>query len=79
MKQLIFFALLLSACTNESDTRRTLESEGYTDVQVDGYSWFVCSDDDVFATKFTAKNANGKIVYGTVCCGFLTKGCTVRF
>ncbi len=71
--------LALAGCTDESNTRRTLESAGYTDIQTTGYSWFECGKDDTYHTGFTAKNPLGKPVSGTVCCGMWTKGCTIRF
>jgi hypothetical protein len=33
---------------------------------------------DNFATGFTAKNPQGRQVFGTVCCGIM-KACTIRF
>lgn len=72
-------AVALVACTDEDGTRRTLDSAGYTEIQTTGYSWFECGKDDSFHTGFRAKNPAGKVVTGTVCCGFATKGCTIRF
>lgn len=77
-KHVLTAALLLSACTDESATRRTLEASGFTDVTVGGYAWFSCSEGDNFATSFSATNSQGKRVHGAVCCG-LWKNCTVRF
>jgi hypothetical protein len=74
------FALLtLSGCTDESNTIRTLEDSGYSNIQTTGYSWFECGDGDAFHTGFTATNPVGRRVSGTVCCGWMTKGCTIRF
>lgn len=78
LRRLILFTFLLCGCTNESDSRRTLESSGYTDIEVGGYAWFSCGKGDDFATLFTAKNPAGQTVSGAVCCGLL-KSCTVRF
>lgn len=75
---LMALALPLSACTNDSATRSTLEKSGFTDVQVTGYRPFNCGENDLSSTGFTAKNVNGSTVEGVVCCGIL-KGCTVRF
>lgn len=72
-------AIALVACTDETNTIRTLDSAGYTDIHTTGYSWFECGKDDTYHTGFTAKNPAGKQVSGTVCCGMLTKGCTIRF
>lgn len=65
---------------NEEDTRRTLESAGYSDVEIRNEGgWFACGKGDFYKTPFTANNPNGKSVQGTVCCGMLTKDCTIRF
>ncbi|CAB4196704.1 hypothetical protein UFOVP1290_224 [uncultured Caudovirales phage] len=74
----ILFAFTLCGCTNESDSRRTLDNSGFTDIKLHGYAWFACDKNDLFHTEFTAKNPNGKVVSGVVCCGIL-KSCTVRF
>lgn len=69
----------LVGCTSESDARSTLHKAGYSDIKVGGYAWFECGENDRFQTKFTAKNPAGHYTNGTVCCGWLTKGCTIRF
>lgn len=66
------------ACTSEDSSKDVLERAGYRDVEVGGYGWFACSTDDKYATKFRAKNPQGQVVEGVVCCG-LWKSCTVRF
>lgn len=75
----VILAVVLAACTDEAGTRKTLRNAGFTDVEITGYSWWACGDDDTFHTGFRAKNPRGETVEGTVCCGGLTKGCTVRF
>lgn len=81
MRFLCVIAVMIASvgCTDEAATRRTLENEGYTDIQVTGYSWWERGEDDTFHTAFTAKNPRGNVVSGTVCCGAWTKGCTVRW
>lgn len=80
MKRLaIVAALLLASCTDDSATVRTLQAAGFTDIQTTGWSPWVCGRDDSFETGFRAKNPHGQVVEGAVCCGFLAKGCTVRF
>lgn len=69
--------LSLSACTAPDRSKTTLEDAAYSDVRMGGYNFFECGRDDVYATSFTAKNALGKTVRGTVCCGWF-KGCTIR-
>ena len=59
--------------------RNALYSAGYTDVALTGYAYFGCGKDDTFATGFRAKNPQGNRVEGVVCCGFVGKGCTIRF
>lgn len=70
---------LLVGCTDENNTRSTLRKSGYSDINITGYSWLACGDDDTFHTGFRAKNPSGEIVEGTVCCGLVAKGCTIRF
>lgn len=71
-------ALGLAGCTDDSGARRTLESSGYTDIQVGGWSPMACDEKDTFTNTFEATNPQGKRVHGVVCCGLL-KSCTVRF
>lgn len=71
-------ALILSACTQPDDSRRVLESAGYTNVQTGGYDLMNCSQDDTFKTRFTAVGPNGKPVSGVVCAGLFFKGSTIR-
>jgi hypothetical protein len=80
MKKVMMLAVLvvLSGCTRPDHTRALLESQGYTDVDAGGYSYFGCSEDDFFRTKFTATAPNGQPVKGVVCKGVF-KGATVRF
>lgn len=60
-------------------TREFLE-DVYPDnaiVQAGGYSWFGCGRDDLWQTKFTMKDPNGKEIHGTYCEG-IVKGGTLR-
>lgn len=76
---LCVLVLLVCSCTDETNSRRALENEGYTDIRFTGYSPFSCSDDDAYKTGFTAFNPKiNKVVSGTCCCGIL-KGCTIRY
>lgn len=79
MKTMIVMLLCLCCCTDEDNSKRTLEDSGYTNIHIGGYSAFMCGEDDTFHTAFTATNPAGKVVSGTVCCGMLLKGCTIRF
>jgi len=79
MKHLIIaLAVIALACTDESNTRRTLHSAGFTRVETTGYTPFTCGEHDAFSTGFRATNPTGQVVEGTVCCGLL-KACTIRF
>lgn len=79
MKKFLVGLVFLVGCTDEGSSYRTLQAHGFTDITFTGWSPFVCSKDDRFSTGFTARNSAGQQVSGTVCCGLLTKGCTVRF
>lgn len=79
MKRVLILLALVLGCTDEANTVRTLRSVGFTDIQTTGYSMFGCGDDDTFSTGFTAKNTSGDPVSGVVCCGFIGKGCTIRY
>lgn len=77
----ILIALLavtaLAGCSSSNDAKKALEGAGYTNIQTHGYSFFGCSEDDTFKTKFTATGPTGKPVEGVVCSGWL-KGGTIR-
>lgn len=67
-----------SGCTAPDKSIRILTEQGYTDIQLNGYQWFACSEDDTFSTGFTAKKIEtGATVRGVVCSDFF-KGSTVR-
>lgn len=68
---------ILAGCTAPERTERVLQEQGYTDIQIKGYSWLSCSEDDVFRTKFEAKSPVGYDIKGTVCSGWF-KGNTIR-
>ena len=70
---------LVTGCTDEGSSRKTLRNAGYSNITFTGWSPLVCGQDDMFSTGFTAKNPTGQIVSGTVCCGLVAKGCTIRF
>lgn len=74
----ISLLFLLVSCIAPDRSRAVLEKSGFKNIEITGYQWFACGQDDGFSTGFVAQNANGQYVDGTVCCG-LFKSCTVRF
>lgn len=66
----------ISSCTRPNKARLVLERDGYTDIQIQGYYPFACSEDDTFSTGFVATK-NDLPVKGSVCMG-LMKGATIR-
>lgn len=56
---------------------RALDSAGYSQIQITGFRFFGCGEDDNFRTGFAAVGPTGKPVTGVVCGGFL-KGSTIR-
>lgn len=75
-KLLLVIALFAIGCTDGAAARSALEDDGYTDIELTGYSFFGCGDDDTFHDGFRARRGD-RVVEGVVCCGWL-KDCTVR-
>jgi hypothetical protein len=69
---------LVVGCTAQDKSKKVLESQGYTEVQMTGYSMFSCDENDSYSDEFTAKSPNGVKVQGAVCSGIF-KGYTIRF
>lgn len=76
-KLMIIAAIILSGCSASDTATKALEGAGYSEVNITGYKFFGCSEDDTFHTGFIAKGVNGKQVTGVVCSGLL-KGATIR-
>ena len=76
----IFFVLcfFVTSCDGGTTSETILEEQGYTNVQITGYNYLACSEDDMYRYGFTATNSNGKNVKGVVCSAPL-KGYTIRF
>ena len=80
MVRLLCFLIVLSTCvgcTDQNHARTVLKKAGYSEIKTGGYAVFSCSEDDAYATSFTAKGPTGYPVTGAVCCGWF-KNCTVR-
>ena len=70
----------IRGCEGDVDhARKLVEDAGYTNVIVGGPDRITCDDSDTLSNIFEAKAASGAAVRGIVCCGLLTKGCTIRF
>jgi len=74
---LSLIAALSAGCTSSGDATRALQGAGYTNIELTGYRFFGCGEDDTFHTGFQAVGPTGQRVSGVVCSGVL-KGATVR-
>lgn len=75
----MFLAFVLpNGCTRPDVAMRVLSENGYTNIEITGYRFFMCGEGDQFATGFTATSPNGTFVSGCVCSGWM-KGATIRF
>lgn len=59
---------------------KALESDGMENIQLKGHEFLGCAKEDSLFTSyhFEAKK-NDRNVSGSVCCGLLFKGCTIRY
>jgi hypothetical protein len=74
----LLLAVGLSSCTNKNEAEKALKDSGYHPIEVGGYGWFDCSEDDMYATKFKAYSPDSsRVVTGCVCQGIF-KGKTIR-
>jgi hypothetical protein len=81
MKRIILLGILvatLTGCTDPKRATRVLNQQGFSDIQMTGYRFFICDKNDTFSTGFKAISPSGSDVTGAVCEGWL-KGATVRF
>jgi hypothetical protein len=74
----IFFAGPIFGVDRKGATE-VLEAQGYTQVQITGYRWFIGDKGDFYHTGFKAKSPNGTPISGAVTKGLLFKGATIRF
>lgn len=75
--------LALGGCTDPDRSSRVLDQAGYTKIQIEGYAYFGCSEDDNVRTEFSATGPSGKPAHGVVCCQWslvegAAKNCTIR-
>lgn len=64
--------------TPDKEAIEAIESQGMTHPTLGGHNMGACHDEET-SRQFTATNAQGQRVSGTVCCGQFTKGCTIRW
>jgi hypothetical protein len=70
----------LGGCVvSEGKAAEVLVGAGFKPVRFLGYQFGVCGEDDVKNIGFIATNFKGQEVRGTLCCGGLFKGCTIRY
>lgn len=74
----LVLAMLIAGCTDSNHATKVLQQAGYTNIQITGYNWMACSEDDLYHTGFAATGPTGVAVTGTVCAGLLFKGSTIR-
>lgn len=87
MRAIIVLLICLStcfSCADEEAARKTVENQGFTDVEITGFQAFECGESDSSATGFRARNPQGRLVNGVVCCKRYFaclggKGCTIRW
>lgn len=74
----VLAVVIFSSCTNSNGAKEALKDAGYHPIEVGGYGWFSCGEDDFYSTKFKAYSPDSsRIVEGSVCQGFF-KGKTIR-
>jgi hypothetical protein len=83
MRRLLLLAMAcaaLAGCYSTNDATSALQAQGFTDIRVTGHAWFAsCGKDDTFATSFTARNPQGRVVSGAVCSGLIFRNATIRW
>ena len=77
-KIIVIVCFMMLSCTRPDSAVELLTKEGYTDIEITGYSWFSCSKDDSFSTGFKARK-NGNIIEGAICEGLIFKNKTIRY
>ena len=75
---ILCLTLLFGGCTDKETATRILKQDGFTHIELTGYSFWGCSRDDTFSTGFVAQK-NGKTIEGSVCNNFFFKNATIRY
>lgn len=80
MKKIIIaiLCILIASCTNHEKAIEVLQKQGYTNIEITGYEFGACAEEDVFHTGFIATSPSGYVVSGLVCSGWIN-GSTIRF
>jgi hypothetical protein len=66
-------ALSTTGCfTDKTTATRVLQDSGYKNIELTGYQYFTCSQDDDYSTGFHATAPNGVRVTGAVCAEFFS-------
>ena len=74
---ILLTALTLSSCADAQGAQRVLEGAGYTKIEITGYQFFGCGNEEVH-TGFKAEGPTGHPVTGVVCAGLIGKNSTIR-
>lgn len=74
----LFIALTTWGCPQGEHARHILEAEGYQEIKVKGGGHGWSCGNDGSATGFEATPVGGRRVAGVVCCGLVSKACTIR-
>lgn len=74
----VFFVVAMTGCTDADGARSVLLDQGYSNIEITGYEFFGCGEDDTYQTGFEATAPSGRRVVGIVCKGLLFKGSTIR-
>jgi hypothetical protein len=77
-KYIIMTLVLLSGCTDADKAYQVLSDNGYSQIKIGDYAPFMCGQDDMYHTQFSAVAPGGHYVEGVVCAGIM-KGATIRF
>ena len=80
MKKILAIAavLALAGCTNSEQATRALAGAGYRDINITGFRFFGCPENNIYSTGFVATGPGGQRVRGVVCADVF-RAATIRF